>query len=440
MSVAGGKMGDGGLRGQYDGSRPPASGQAKSRLPVRLLRDALPLVFLLGLGCASFAAPRNDQADLFGVIEIGGSGVKASVIQITPSHARDMEDRFLANGDELKYEMLSSDRITPYLEVETSVEFKENIPQTVRATEEFTEKMYADRAVPRERIFVVVSSGVQNKPHFGELMEKLKSSDKIFDENVSSVSSEDECSLTYRWIVPQYRYDEAVVVDIGSSIANACYMENPGTDHQRMRAFALIRFGTKGFAKHVNAELAARKIDPALSAFAALSTELRRSVIEPELDVKRATHPGLENLPRLYLAGGIAWATATLVRPEKSFEPDGLGGVRGARWVQLSANDFLTLHNRAVDDNAYAVDTRLILDKKMVDEIEKTTRRMKQIFNPDQMIAGTDLLLALKQRLKLDKKQRIYFAGVARDGWRSQYLLEKISAQKVSAHSSESVP
>lgn len=378
------------------------------------------LLLVCGL-CAIGGAVRaaEKQADLFGVIEIGGSGVKASVLQMTASQAKEIEARFLASGDELKYEQLSPEKLRPYPEIETSVIYKENVPATVRVVEDFISKMYDDHAVQKENAFVVVSSGVRSTPHFGELMKGLKSSDKILPVNVGYVSSEEECSLTYRWIVPQYRYDEAALIDIGSSITIGCYVENAGTAQQRFRGFVLSQFGTKGFAKHVNEELARRKIEYTHGDFAKLALELRRSEIHPELEAKRATNPGLENLPRLYLAGGIVWATATLVRPEES----------GSRWVELSANDFQTMHNRAADGRGYALDLGRLKTQNARDELTKEVRRIERIFNADQMIAGAEILLALKHRLKLERKARMFFAGVARDGWRSQYLLEKILNQ-----------
>lgn len=356
------------------------------------------------------------EADLFGVIEIGGSGVKASVINITAQQAEEIEAKFTKGGEELKYDMLAEEKLRPYPEIETSVVFKQNVPRTVKAVEDFIQRMYADNAVQKENVFVVVSSGVQSLPHIGDLLGALRASDRIVAKNIGAVAPEDECSLTYRWIVPPYRYDEAVVIDIGSSGANACYVENAGTEQQSFRGFALSQFGTKTFAKAVTEELSRRGQDNSPATFAKMAGELRQTLIYPELDVVRGTHPGLETLPRLYLAGGIAWATATLVRPEER-----------TRWVRLSANDFQTIHDRAVEGRAYTVDLDRMRGGRPVREaVAREIQRIARAFNPDQMVAGTEMLIALKHRLRLDRKTRIYFAGVARDGWRSQYLLERI--------------
>ncbi|NJM35795.1 MAG: hypothetical protein HC850_15105 [Rhodomicrobium sp.] len=229
--------------------------------------------------------------------------------------------------------------------------------------------------------------------------------------------------------MPKYRRDEAVVIDIGSGNTKACYTEAAFTSGEQMRAFELLPFGTVSLTKHVQ-----KTMKPGESGFADFLAVLAADVqfrIVPELTTKKQNNPGLGNLSRVYLIGGIVYAASTLVHPERSAE----------NWVRLSPRDFETLMNRFKRQRGFEIDLSRIPEAQTGrrDHARKQALRVKSLFSEEQMAAGLSLLGAMTDQLRFERKA-LFFASVGRDAWRAQYLVDKIAGTGLAAGHNRSLP
>src|SRR5262249_48057990 len=133
----------------------------------------------------------------------------------------------------------------------TELTAPENIGKTISAITKLFNLIKDDRGVDPNNIFVVSSSGASAVPHFAEFKKRLKEENGI---ETDVVKPDYECELTFRWIVPKYRYNSAVVIDAGSGSVNACYMERTAST---FRSFNLLPYGTTRFAAKVGDEMKA---------------------------------------------------------------------------------------------------------------------------------------------------------------------------------------
>ncbi len=369
------------------------------------------LLFLLMLVAGT---ARAQESDLHGLIEVGGSDIKSVVLQLTRTEIERIERAFNEREEPLKFRMFDKSVRHQFPDEKVSAVRPENMPRVIEALQRTTERMTTDYAVPKERVYIFASSGVAQAKTFADLQSQVSA--KLPGLKLQQIDAELECQLTYRWITPRPRYGEVVAIDIGSSNTKACYVADAGRPGQppRIHGFELLALGTKTFAARVQAELQKRGLDQAK--FASVAQELRRGEVRQNLAQALSNNPGL-SLPRLYLAGGIVWATSNLVRPCGS-DPD---------WADFKTNDVVILANRLKKGDGYFVDTACASGNTgQIDKIKAVVADIHNTFTPEQLIAGTELLQAMAEQLHFDAKEKIFFAKVARDSWRSQLLADII--------------
>jgi branched-chain amino acid transport system substrate-binding protein len=355
------------------------------------------------------------EPDLHGLIEIGGSDIKSVILEMTRSDVERIERAFNEREEPLKFRMFDDNLKHSFEDEKVSAARPENTPAVIESVRRTAERMTAEFGVPPERIYVFASSGVASAKHYGDLKTQLHQ--KLPSVKLESVSADNECGLTFRWITPRTRYREVVVIDIGSSNTKACYVDDPGRPGQApsIRGFELLPLGTKTFADRVRAELQKRGLDS--TTFASVARELRRGEIRQLLEQANRNNPGLSSLPRLYLAGGIVWATSNLTRPCPT-DPN---------WEVFKTNEIVTLGNRLRAGRSYYFDPACIKNNDdLRKQVESEINRIQRTFSPEDLIAGTELLQGMAEQLRFNEKNAIFFAKVARTSWRSQLLSDII--------------
>lgn len=342
--------------------------------------------------------------DMFGAIEIGSSGVKANVFNMTQAEVgKVISDEARENG--FRYKAFDEFRRKKYDTFDTKLADPKSIPGVAGHVKQLTEDMYKDFGIPKSRIFVVASSGVGSLAHIADIRKAVADAAGIIPD---VISPERECNLVFDWIVPGGRLTQAVVIDIGSGNTKACY----GETEKSRRSFELLPIGTKTHETAVKATLKPGQ------AFDAASAAARPAIAGTVSDAASA-NAGLRTRKRLYLVGGIIWATATLVRPKEA----------GDDWVTLSVpDDFYTLRKRAVEGRAYALDEAAVDKPTVLEMAKKDAGRIPDVFTPDQLISGLDISIAITEALKVkSEKDAVFFARPADNGWLQRYLIEKVA-------------
>jgi hypothetical protein len=65
-----------------------------------------------------------------------------------------------------------------------------------------------------------------------------------------------------------------------------------------------------------------------------------------------------------------------------------------------------------------------VSDPKARPEVEKELKKIQETFTPDQLIAGSEILLAVEKELRLGNKQIVFFRK-GHLAWPMGYILEK---------------
>lgn len=238
------------------------------------------------------------------------------------------------------------------------------------------------------------------------------------------ITAEQEVSLTFEGVVPQWRRNQVVLLDIGSGNIKGGYLDNVQRNEYSMFAIPL---GTKAFTKKINDARGESEF------VQAAERETGNSLI-PQLRDAVQRKPGLQTLRRVYLAGGMSWALATLTRPCQKEQEIDKKEERVARFLQISVEDINTFSNRAKRDqhSLFAPDLSTCGEeqrKRAEEEIDK----IKKVFSGDNLIAGAEILRALSSELKFAQKERIFFARYAIDALPIGYLQRKLAHTQAGA-------
>ena len=362
--------------------------------------------FLFAVSDAACAASNIHTP--FGVIEVGGSGIKASVYDISPRQAQALlSDEAAVQG--FRYTAFKKALVQDYQTVDTKLSVIASWSTAIKAINTFRAEMESQHGVPADKIYVVASSSVQ------EVLQFDKFKDKVLRETgtpLDVVTVAQECSLTFRWLVPGSRTYQAVVIDVGSGNTKACYAE-PGDDGPRRRAFELLPYGTKTFETEV------KKLKRPNESFAQASMRARALLVDPKIDTQSSDNSGLRARRRLYLVGGAPWVATTYTH---------LAEIK-IDWVKLAApRDFQAVRDASAQGKVLVPDADAIRDPEARAKAEKDLAKVGTVFTPDQLLDGMDILIAISEDLHVStEKDVVFFARPGVDAWRSRYLVEKVA-------------
>jgi hypothetical protein len=389
-------------------------GVAALLMPVAGAGAFVALNWLSGRDRGGAAAP-DEPGQLYGGIEVGSSGVKATVIELFPHK-------------DLGYDYRSISKKSLDTKVVTGLakagQFdRAALDDTVNAVQTFYTQMTGEQQVPPERVFIVGSSGLlkalrdrkdlkddareelirKNQAALAEPVEKRTGKKMEFID----VRKEVELAIT-GLIRPQER-GKAVLIDAGTGATRGGYLDQSGV-------FVTFEVpGTKQFEERVKSQLKAPADFPKVAS--ALADKELRDPLRQELERKT----GLGNRDRVYLNGGIVWVLATLLHPED----------RKGAYVKLSArdiDDFRALVGRHPTEFP-PLTLREGVTPDVRKEVEEDVARMKDIFPPQRLMAGAEVLKALSAEFRLQSKE----VAFTRDGdvaWLLAYIGESYLRDK----------
>lgn len=376
---------------------------------------------LLGVALGASLAPFSVLAQTplsgrYGIVEIGSSGVKATAISfdreavLEPSEPGSPGSDGLSRAERYRTNTLGSFTDDPI------VRDAGQISETVRAVESAIRQLRtsSETNVPRDNIYVVASSSVAVLPHRPQLEEAL------MRRNIATtfISASDEAELTFRWVVLPTRWTQAVLVDVGSGNTKGGYINNTGA-FTTFRAFD-VPYGSRSLAERATALAASQTPD----AWEQALTSAGREQVDPLLRAAASNNPGLVSRPRLYIAGGAAWALASFMHPQDSItEPN---------WVRLNRNDITTFRQQVFENADAAVQNRLarISDPNIRQQAETLIANVRERIAPQQMRAGAEILAIMARHFNVPGKQAIFFSKEALYAWPTMHLLRTLGAER----------
>lgn len=369
------------------------------------------LLTLTAILCVSAFAQigANDTGDLYGGIEVGSKGIKATAIRVKETDEGHTVKLIYAEVINTTLMQLKDNKFSP-----------EIIRDTALATARLLGKMKGDLRVPDAHIGIVGSSGLKaDNPQ-----DLIKAVHEKTGKTMTFLDVETEVQLSVVGTIPQrYRYKGdwkdnrgiSVLMDIGSGNTKGGYQVirqlptgTPDYDYVTVG----IPKGTVSFTNEIN-QAVGEAGD--LTDFARKAKELAPVSIKAGLRKEMERKPGLVNRPRVYMSGGIVWAMATLLYPDDR-----------RALVPIKAED-IDLFYRKVTSDPDTVQkflnpdlSKRITNRQVRAEAEKELETVRNTFSPRNLIAGAEILKAVSSEFQLSQK-RIRFARYAYLAWILSY-------------------
>jgi Ppx/GppA phosphatase family len=345
------------------------------------------------------------SGNLFGAIEVGSKGIKGKVIQ-------ELET---LNEDGIKLVLFRKEKIEDRNTDPIKPESKSATVESVRDVFTEVQKRFN---IPCEQIVIYGSSGLSSE------LDKVSPSHKIAlaqevqqatGRAMEFITPEAEANFGFDGVVPEWRRSEVISIDIGSGNTKGAF---PISDNQH-DTFS-IPFGTVTFTKEVERV----KGTSGFQAAAEGAKKELAQMINNEIQRK----PGMQNSPRVYLAGGISWAMSTLTRPcAKEYAVIGAKVERFDSFVPIRSEDIATFYNNVTQAPKALFEPNLseCSDKRRAEVLKDIEKIKNDTFSIENLIAGAEILRAFDKELGFSGKQ-VFFARSAKDALPIGYLKKQL--------------
>jgi hypothetical protein len=365
-----------------------------------LLAACVYLLTCTGTGAAQSAGTNHNPGEIYGVIEVGASGIKGVVVETTAPDPETPPAKVLK-----AYAPLDKNAFN--LDASAS-------GRVAEAVEQMYHEMEKDYNLAIGHLSVVGSSGVPEnvRPNLAEsILGKLRA-------KMEFINVEKEISLEFLGIVPARRFSQVVLIDIGSGNTKGAY--TPRSEGSADLKTFQLPWGTKMWAHEINQTRGDGD-------FGLAADVLGQNKLLPAIRQFAQENPELNSRRRVYLAGGITWAMCRLLHPYDQ-----------GSWVRINDSDIDSFYERAKNNPASLLDPDLNQAPKGLhgEELETAKQKAKSeimkvrdVFSQDQLVAGAQILKGLKETLGFAKKDAVFFAGEkALYAWDIGYVLEKVQA------------
>lgn len=331
------------------------------------------------LAVSSLVAPARG-GELVAGIELGGKGVKGTVIEYDPAKPGDVTVKDAATINTALADLADG-------------QFKaENIAKSADAVKELMKRFGDRHGIPPAKFVVAGSSGIvaANRDELSDAVRKVTGKPLPF------ITAEEEVGLTIQGLGLR-KTPTPANLDIGGGNTKGGYYADG-----KLVSFAgipgTVALSTKAKAKGGDYREAVKN----------LANDL---VAEP-LKKVAARDVAWKDQKTVYLTGGSVWAAATLIHPSKVRDPLVV-------LTQSDAASFLaTVALQATPEPAFAA----IADPAARAEAETEWKKVKAVYTPEQLLAGAHILLRLFEELPLDGKT-VAFARSGGTAWILAYAL-----------------
>jgi len=200
--------------------------------------------------------------------------------------------------------------------------------------------------------------------------------------------------------MPDKYQTSALLIDIGSGNTKIGYLEDNG----RKTVSIEIPYGTVSFSE------AAKKTNRSEKDYSITLSSMSARQLTPLLKQELTRKPAILERKPVFMTGGVVWAMATILYPEKK-----------DAFLNLTVDDITKFYDMAVRKKSgiFNVDHTRIKNKEARGNAEKQLNSVKNVFTADDIIAGATLLKAISEDLRL-KGRDIYFSRYG--GWLFGYI------------------
>jgi exopolyphosphatase/pppGpp-phosphohydrolase len=274
----------------------------------------------------------------------------------------------------------------------------------------FHEEIKSKYQVRPGNIFLVGSSGIfspiETKPDAvteaqAILAKSMLESTKL---KIDFIDVRREAELSIKGMIPNRFREESLLLDIGSGNTKGGFI----TADDKFITFG-VPFGTTSFAA---------KLVGGSGPLMDRLQEAKKSLLLPAVQKEFSSSAQFNKKNRIYLSGGIMYATVTLTdfTKKKPYHP-------------MTLEQVTSLETRLLKDtSAFPMpDLSGIRNEETKAAAIKEIERVKGIYKPDQLLAGVEILKTVLIELEVDKgKKSLFFVREGHIGWISAYVAEKV--------------
>ena len=371
---------------------------------VLTLTTSVVLISFFSLSAQNSARLQYDNSALYSGIEVGSKGVKMSLLEVGKNAKNN------GSFNVLKDTSVNTDFISF-----SSPTFQATLAGLCNLYE-VASKQYS---IESDKIFTVISSGVQMQAQkdqksdwINRLIDSFRLKIKDPQRKVEVIDAMQEARLSHLGIVPDTRRFNTFLIDIGSGNTKGGYFPYDNTTDFKLFN---LNWGTKSTANATE-----KRCDEFDKTLANYNKQLYRVLVAAEeQDIVYAVNSsGAYNMnDYIAFSGGIAWAVATLVRPESI----------GNSIVTVTYEDVLRFSETLYKNYANLSDAVLVKtihnESIPADAAGKEIRRVHQVFDQRSLMAGTGLLMKVMRQFKsIYETKQFYLVKNGQVGWISAYV------------------
>jgi Ppx/GppA phosphatase family len=322
------------------------------------------------IGVLWCSASLSAQSRYYGAVDLGSKGVKAALYS------------FVREAEGLDARVLLKNTITTKLasSMKDARFTAEGIQDAVDATRRLFEQMQGEakkRRLAEVRYYIVGSSGVAKAENREDLTAAVKKATGI---DMEFIDARDEGYFGLSSTIPRDSRSTAIYIDIGSGNTKlGCVIG--GAEVSNFKS-AEIPYGS---VSGRNAAATRSSVDIRTGIEQLMQDEVRPAYSKQSMDT-----PCLRNRQSIYWTGGAAWATATMMHPERAL----------SAYVKLTRADLDTFLGRLNDgtwnqkkpsynfpkgtSKKWEIDTRAKAEKERNDVMD--------IFAAEDLLAGVSIM------------------------------------------------
>ncbi len=325
--------------------------------------------------------------NLYAGIEIGGKGIKTSVIEITNIKRGEFniisywaENVGIAKGISIDGNLL-----------------KEDIDKTALIVKKNYERIKSEFNVTESNIFIVGSSGVAMAKNTKELIEIVKTD---INKDLEFIDVSTEGRMLLKGCVPPTEYKNAMVLDVGGANTKGGYIDVRNDDNNFIFFPLSLNYGSVTLAQAV----LKKTKNETISEFNEKSFGFLPSIRE-QVAAMYASSPVALEKEKVYMSGGAVWAFYTLYN-----------GAAKNTFNEFNLEDVLNY------------DAILKNNFQKYEELAKTDKNVRQVldtYKQVNLISGSNILLVCLEALPKINDKKLFFAKEGQIAWLVSYVADR---------------
>ena len=272
--------------------------------------------------------------------------------------------------------------------------------------------------IPSGSLYTVISSGVKTE---AEKLQKTDMVQMLIDSfrlrinepkrMVEVVSVVDEARLSHLGIVPDSRRYNTFLIDIGSGNTKGGYFPNGNTKDFKLFQ---VPWGTKSTANAAEKKLGD---DNTLLNFNRQMYKVLQQAENTDIVYAVNASGGYPLSDNIAFSGGIAWAVATLIRPD----------MIDNAVISVSFNEVMKFGEKLYTNHASLKDDVLLMSIKENTKTKaawaKEIQRVHSVFDQRSLMSGAGLLIKImRQFSSIYESKEFYLVKNGQVGWISAYV------------------